>query len=226
MEKNTELTKLERLKREEKLKNVLLKVLEKGNGNGVRHLVRIVANAYENNPEKLRRYFNSEDNKIAGIATSAYHFLTGDIKPIQTREYGGLGAIINDSEHNLEFGRCQLHFAQLSGKALWHSKNVGYVLENSTNSGYALKNSNNSSDALWRSKNSGSVLGSSTNSGDALRGSENSSIALWHSTNSGNALRVSKNSGYALWHSKNSGDTLQGSENSESVKRNIGKIPA
>lgn len=227
MKKNNELTKPEK---EEKLINVISKVAGKENGNRVRHLVRIVANAYDNDPKRLKRYFNDSE-LIAGLATSAYHFLTGDIKPIQTREYGGLGAIINDSEHNLEFGRCQLWFSRLSGNALTYS----------TNKNHALRYSENSDKALFGSTNSDKALSDSINSGYALHESVNSGSVLWDSTILDNALGYSKNSdsvlsnskilNQALYHSKNSdgvlyksnisSNTLLNSENTEEVQNNI-----
>jgi len=135
-----------------KLGGLLEYAVDKSRGNFVRALMRIIAKAYEKNPETLRRYFNHENQKIAGIATSAYHFLTGDIKPIQTRNFGGLGAIINDSEESLKFGRNQLNFAKLCGDALWYSENNGYALWHSENNGNALWKSENSGDALENSR--------------------------------------------------------------------------
>jgi len=130
--KSRELTKQEK---ELKLVGLIKNVFDAKNGNGVRKLVKIVSNAYDENPEKLRKYFNSDNLLVVGIATSAYHFLTGDIRPIQTREYGGLGAIINDSEEGLKFNRNQLSFAKLSGFALQNSTNSGKALFSSENSG-------------------------------------------------------------------------------------------
>ena len=80
--------------KEKKLEELVRRCVEKRNGNRIRHIVRVVAKAYEKNPEKLRRYFSSDDALVAGIATSAYYSLTGDIEPILKTRYGGLGATI------------------------------------------------------------------------------------------------------------------------------------
>lgn len=92
-------------------------------GNRLRHLTRIIAKEYQDNPEKLRDYFSltNVDVFVQGLATSVYHFLTGDIKPIQEKHHGGLGAIISSSEKNLEFNKCQLWCAKISGDALRYS---------------------------------------------------------------------------------------------------------
>ena len=186
----------------------------KNKGNRIRHLVRILADSYQENPERLKSYFNNKNFLITGIATSAYHFLTGDIKPIQSRKFGGLGAIINDSEKGLTFNRNQLYFSKNSGDALWDSENSGDALKYSKNSGDALKYSKNSDSALRDSKNSGDALKYSENSDSALKDSENSDYALWGSKNSVDALWGSKNSGDALKYSKNSDSALRDSKNS------------
>lgn len=115
--------------KEKKLEELVRRCVEKRNGNRIRHIVRVVAKAYEKNPEKLREYFDEHrqerhmtyeerqlrdelrdeyglpvpliftesykhDELVAGIATSAYYSLTGDIEPILKTRYGGLGATI------------------------------------------------------------------------------------------------------------------------------------
>ena len=161
-----------------RLSSLLYKVVKNKNGNAVRHLTRIIAKAYKSNPEKLRKYFNDSEKLISGIATSAYNFLTGEITPMQSTEYGGLGAILTNTPKNLIFKDNQL----------WYSKNSGCALLYSKNSGYALRGS----------ENSGSALSVSTNSENALKNSENSGHALWHSENSGCALEGSENSEYVF----------------------------
>ena len=179
---------------EEKLKRLTNEFYNARNGNRIRDIVKVVAKTYEKNPVEIMKYFNHEDRKIAGIATSAYHLLTGDLTPMCRREFGGLGAIINDSEFGLTFGRNQLQFSENSGVALTGSKNSEYALCFSENSGYALRDSENSGSALNGSKNSGSALRDSENSEDALCGSENSEDALRGSENTPFVLRDSKNS--------------------------------
>ena len=190
---------------EDRFAYLLQIAVDKRNGNRIRHLVRIVAHAYSQNPKKLKNYFNNENQLVAGIATSAYHFLTGKITPIQKKEFGGLGAIINQSKENLKFNKKQLWFAKISGNSLRYSENSEDSLWNSENSGFSLLGSENSGFSLWNSENSGFSLFSS----------KNSDYSLWYSENSGDSLRDSDNSGFSLRKSKNSGDSLRYSENSD-----------
>lgn len=212
------------LKKEKKLIRLIERAYDNKKGCSLRRLVKTVAKAYEGNLNALAGYFGHDNDKLAGIATSAYHLLTGNYEPMQQIEYGGLGAIIHaekrDYSTTLSFGRNQLHFAGLSGHALYDSEN----------SGNALWFSENSGDALQSSKNSEKSLQCSKNSGQALMYSKNSDEALWHSRNSGLALGSSKNSGKSLWHSENSGLTLGYSENNgESLRysrNNAGALDA
>jgi len=87
-------------------------------GDLIRQRVRVIAEEYRNKPKELRNYFDDENLLLAGIATSAYHFITGEIEPIQSTQFGGIGAIILDSSMDLEFELDQLHFAQIFGKSL------------------------------------------------------------------------------------------------------------
>ena len=111
------------MEEQEKLNHLISKLYMKGNGNRIRHLVRVISNAYKENPKQLKKYFNDQKPQIAGLATSAYHFLTGKIKPIQKKKFGGLGAIINKTKSHLKFKKRQLNFAKLTGDALQFSKN-------------------------------------------------------------------------------------------------------
>lgn len=187
----------------------LVVVRVKKNGNRVRHLTRVIASAYEDNPDELKKYFEDSNGFVAGIATSAYHFLTGDIKPIQKIEDGGLGAIISQSENGLKFSKWQLRFAKLTGTALQYSRNRGSALMYSENSGDALKGSRNKGYTLMYSKNSG----------NALRDSGNKRYALEDSENSEDALEGSKNSGYSLNTLKNSGNAVKYAENRDALSR-------
>ena len=177
----------------ERFADLLQTAFDKKNGNRIRHLVRIVAHAYSQNPEELENYFNNENQLVAGIATSAYHFLTDKITPIQTKAFGGLGAIINQSGDGLKFNQKQLWFAKISGDALRYSENGGNSLWYSENSDSSLWDSENSNSSLWDSENSGDSLLGSKNSDDSLLGSKNYDCSLWDS----------KNSDRSLWNSKN-----------------------
>lgn len=179
-------------------------------GNRIRHLVRIISKAYEKNPIKLRKYFNHTNKFIAGISTAAYHFLTGDIKPIQTREFGGLGAIINDSEENLVFNKSQLWYAKLSGNALKKAHNSDRVLFYSENSGHSL----------YYSNNKGRVLELSKNSDYALECSENK-YALFYSLNKDHSLKYSKNRSHTMFSSINLDNALERSENNGSLTSSV-----
>lgn len=97
-------------------------------GNMLRLIVRNVAEAYNENPSALLPYFSHKNEKIAGIATSAYHLLTEDIRPMQLSEYGGLGAIIEKGCIGEDFRANQLHFSKISGTALQHTNNSGNAL--------------------------------------------------------------------------------------------------
>ena len=94
---------MDKKEKEKKLEKLVHKCYKKTNGNRIRHIVRVVAKAYKENPEELIEYFDSDkhDELVVGIATSAYHFLTEDIRPIQTKEHGGLGAIITIGDDSL-----------------------------------------------------------------------------------------------------------------------------
>ena len=129
----------ENITQEQKLSKLLEKTVEERNGNRIRHLTRVIAKSYSENPEELKEYFDDSNKDISGIATSAYNFLTKEISPIQAVEFGGLGAILDNTEEDLEFNRCQLWFSKNSGYSLWCSKNSGNSLRYSENSGSALK---------------------------------------------------------------------------------------
>ncbi len=227
----------ELVERQQRFVNLLEKVYERAikrkDGSRIRHLVRVVANAYKNNPNELKpssydsyQNFPYEDynEKIAGIASSAYHFLTGDFKAIQFFEYGGLGAIITKSPDELKFSDNQLQFARISGKALSHSVNSGNALQYAETSESALWMSENLENSLQYSKNSGNAFENTQNSGNSLQfsansgtsliGSRNSGNALQHSTNSGRSLVISKNSDNVLQYSINSGESFKNSTNS------------
>ena len=200
---------------EERFAGLLQTAFDKRNGNRIRHLVRIVAHAYSQNPEELENYFNNENQLVAGIATSAYHFLTDKITPIQTKAFGGLGAIINQSDKNLKFNKKQLWFAKISGDSLNCSENSEDSLWYSKNSEDSLGYSKNSEDSLWYSKNDGDALRYSKNSSFSLLGSGNSDYSLLGSDNSDYSLWYSKNSNFSLKYSKNNGSSLGGSTNSK-----------
>ena len=217
-----ELKKMLGLKAEEKntrtkLPNLIEKLYNIKNGNRMRQVVRIVAKAYKQNPEQLKEYFNHEHDKLAGIATSAYHLLTGDIMPIQETEYGGLGAIIEKSEKGLEFRKCQLQFAKLSKRALQKSKNKEQALQYSENIEQALQDSMNSEQALQYSINKGETLQNSINKGETLQNSINKGEALKYSKNENQTLQHSRNTNQTLWHSKNTDTSLHNSINEENA---------
>ena len=193
-------------------------------GNRIRHLTRVIAASYKNDPEELRKFFEVSDQSVgnlaseeqllinqfvAGIATSAYHFLTGDITSIQTVEYGGLGAIISKSEPNLKFSKEQLNYAKISGTSLKNSRNKAHALWYSENSENALQNSKNKEGALIHSINSGSALKNSRNKGCALQDSQNSE----------NALRGSKSTGYSLRFSTNIDNAKKLAINTDDLRR-------
>ena len=123
----------------ERFVNLLHKSFDANRGKRIRHLVRIVANAYSEDPEELKEYFENPNELVVGIATSAYHFLTGDIRPIQEKEYGGLGAIVNGSEKYLTFKKNQLWFSKLTNGALNHSILSELSLNFSVSDGSSLK---------------------------------------------------------------------------------------
>jgi|TARA_B100001971_G_C18243616_1_gene572650 hypothetical protein len=152
-----------RLSREERLTGILSKAIGKKNGNMVRHVMKIVSRTYRENPEELREYFSSHNKLIAGIATSAYNFLTRIIEPIQEIEYGGFGAIINNGENGLEFGRNQLWFARLDADSLWYSRISDCSLWYAEIEGRALRYSEFSDSALKEAKFRGTVKKESLN---------------------------------------------------------------
>jgi len=209
---------------EKRFASLLKTAFDKKNGNRIRHLVRIVADSYSQNLEELQKYFDSENPLVAGIATSAYNFLTDEISPIQKKEFGGLGAIINQSKRNLEFNRRQLWFAKISGSSLIFSKNSDDSLKYSENGGHSLWNSENSGNSLLYSKNGGHSLWNSKNCGDSLFESENSGNSLNFSQNSGNSLWNSRNGDYSLMSSRNKGHSLKCSENSGNSLRGSKRV--
>jgi len=145
---------MEKSEKTGRLIGLINQAVKEKKGDRIRHLTRIIANAYSGKPQELVPFFKDENEYLAGIATSAYNLITNDIAPIQSIEFGGLGAILTNTEEGLTFNQCQL----------WYSKNSGYALRSSKNSEYTL----------WYSKNNGNALGYSENSGDALRGSKRS----------------------------------------------------
>lgn len=188
---------------EDRFSSLLQTAFDKRNGNRIRHLVRIIANAYSQNPEELKNYFDNENQLVEGIATSAYNFLTNEITPIQEKEFGGLGAIINQSKENLKFNKKQLWFARIGGDSLWGSYNSEDSLWFSENSDESLKYSKNSGKSLMGSNNCGASLRFSENSEKSLRYSKNQENSLWDSYNIDSSLKYSEKSGKALWYAKN-----------------------
>ncbi|MBN1175682.1 hypothetical protein JXA48_03485 [Candidatus Woesearchaeota archaeon] len=83
----------------------------------IQRLRQIVTNAYRDNPDGLKRYFNYDLPVFAGLASSAYFQLTGDISPCLSLVYGGLGSVVNDSPENLKIGRCQFHYSTIGKHA-------------------------------------------------------------------------------------------------------------
>ncbi len=147
---------------------------ESKNGNAIRNLVSTVAKAYEKRPEDLidflsskyrpdkieqTFFFNQTADLVEGIATSAYHALTGDIDPMQNTVYGGLGASISESDKRLLFSNSQLQFAKVSGTALQES----CLMES------ALKYAIVSDDALQKSWSWREVLMGAHISGNAMQ---------------------------------------------------------
>lgn len=207
MEKNTKTRKLE---------EILTKAVDKRNGNRVRQIKSAVKKHYKENLKELKTFLTHENKYLAGIATSVYFELTGNLLPAQIEEYGGLGIEANKTPPYLKTEKCQFWFAKLSGEALLYSGNSGNSLWFSENSGSALMNSRNSRYTLWKSKNTG-ALWYSKNSGNSLYKSSNSGNALLKSENSEFALEFSENSGNALWKSINSKGTLEKSINSKNA---------
>ncbi len=117
------------------LKDISKKLVENytlQKGDLIRQMVRVIAEYYKKKPEELKDYFDNKNFLIEGIATSAYHLITGDITPMQSRQLGGLGAIILESPMELEFKLDQLHFAQIFGTSLRGAKlldNAGWKAE-------------------------------------------------------------------------------------------------
>jgi hypothetical protein len=52
------------LEAQKKLENLIEKAYRKTNGNRIRQLVKVVANAYKENPEELRNYFKRETKSL------------------------------------------------------------------------------------------------------------------------------------------------------------------
>jgi hypothetical protein len=219
--------KREDKKQEEKLADFIERAYDDNNGRKLRQIVKNFATLYQNDPESLRTNCDSDYEKVAGVATSAYYHLTGDIKPIQERGYGGLGVTIRVSEPGLEFGRSQLHYARLGGTALqfsknsnlalWMSKNAGYALQGSVNTDLALMGSVNYGNSLQKSRNDECALAYSCNFRNALQQSKNSGDALKNSRNFRNALQDSANRDNALEFSINRADALKNSSNENSA---------
>lgn len=205
--------KLSFREKERKTIRILKEAYANKDGNVLRLLNKTIAKYYQENPVKLKRYFKNKNELISGIATSAYHSLTGDITPITKIDKGGLGAIIHESEENLKFGRHQLHFSKISGDALKKSKNKGY--------------------SFWNSIFTKNACEESINSEHSIRYSEFHLGAGWKSTNSGNSLWYCKFYEHTLWHSNNVGDVLKdcrkeqtalkGALNSKKVEENLSK---
>ncbi len=202
------------LEAQKKLENLIEKAYRKTNGNRIRQLVKVVANAYKENPEELRNYFKRE-NKVSGIATSAYYLLTKNISPIQDESYGGLGVSISDSEEGLRFSRNQMQFAKISGTALFKSVNSDYSLWHVETSGFALSGSRNYDCSLWHSKNKENSLVDSKNYDYSLYGSANEGFSLWYSKNHNHSLYNSANSRFSLGYSINAENTIRDSDNSD-----------
>jgi hypothetical protein len=214
-------------------------------GNRIRHLVNIVANAYKDKPEDLKKFFYEDsdffklvekyaeyklkDSKknifLPGeFARSAYMMLTQDFSPLDDSEFAGLGITLNTSPLGLKLNFGQFCQARLSGDALSFSVNKKYSLQNSINSGNALYNSVNEEGSLFFSINSGNSLHNSKNSENSLQYSKNSGNSLQNSKNIENSLHDSENSEKSLQNSKNSGQSLQFSKNSGNSLQNSKNI--
>ena len=96
------------------------KANEPGKGDRVGELTSIVAISYKWNKKGLKKYFNSSNDYVAGIATGAYAMITGDTNPLRAVKYGGLGATLwlHDEEFNerndmINIGSNQLRYAKL-----------------------------------------------------------------------------------------------------------------
>jgi len=213
MKKNKLEHKLEVVKDLSLFEKILDRSVENQSGTNIRLLNKFLARAYFNNKEGLKELFEHENELMKGIATSAYHLITGDIKPCQTVEFGGLGAIIKKSEEGLKFNQRQLNFAEISERALKKSINSDLALFCTFNSDLALEESINSGRALIQSTNSGTTLHKSINSGSALYSSNNLDDALLSSINLDCSLGDSINSDSVLNFSVNRGESLRGSLN-------------
>lgn len=177
----------------EKLDELLGKITGEENGNRVRHLTRIISKAYSENPGKLEDLYNNPNQFIAGIATSAYYLLTGDMTPIIETDFGGFGAIIGNTEEGLKFNCHQLWYSEIGKYGLWNANISGKALRYADTGEDSLMYANISGDASWHTNNSG----------DSSRYAKLSGRALWHSRNSGRALGDSDSKEKALAYSKN-----------------------
>ena len=83
----------------------------------IQRLNRIICHNYRKDPERLRGYFNAAEDILAGLATSAYFQLTGDMRPCLERMRGGLGAIVSDSVEGLDIGRLQFPYSTIRREA-------------------------------------------------------------------------------------------------------------
>lgn len=208
-----ETKKLNLREKEKKLIRILKEAYVDQNGNAIRLLNRTIAKAYQENPKKLKRYFKYGNELLAGIATSSYHFISGDIKPITKIKKGGLGAIVRDSEENLRFSREQLHFSRIRGDALKKSRNKGNSLWYSEITENAGEESINSENSMSYSKFKLGALWKSKNSGNALIHCELYDNVLWNSQNTGDVLRCCRKGKYVL----------KASTNTKKVQKNLSK---
>lgn len=107
---------------------------ETGDGNLLRHFVEATAEAHTEKPESLRSYFSGISEKFAGIATSAYYLLTGDLTPVKEKKFGGLGLTISREELSLPFLKDQFYFALVDGAEVGlksrHHKNYYFTDSN------------------------------------------------------------------------------------------------
>ena len=82
---------METEEKEKKFRKVVTEAVNQEDGVKIRKLVKVVERAYKNDPSKLEKYFINSNPYVAGIASSAFFALTGNMSHIQELEYGGLG---------------------------------------------------------------------------------------------------------------------------------------
>ena len=174
--------------------------------------------------EQLRKLME-DDDKVAGIATTAYYYQTGDILPIVEHEYGGLGIILGQNTEDpihegLELESNQFYLALLEGLVLPHSKISGYAGFCSIGKGRVLFHANTSEHALEFSSHEDQSLRFSDNGDFALIGSFHKGRSLVGSTNRDNAGTSSVFLGRSLENSTNYDETGMYSDIGEFAMRN------